>query len=1643
MSSCGRVAALCVLGLRLCSVVAEDSACTSIALPDVEGDEEASALSKVVLLQSAFGVARAPRLSAEHRPSSGYVPHSSRAADAAEAPAAHSEALRQVASQAAHYEADSADASLLQAELSLKVARPASMSASAIDCSGLGTTLGMYVNFELAGLAGFVPGGCGRTARSAMRPEVVIGGTELLRHNSKSATFSGPVLDSVSQQLQQRVVLGAYFLLYTAVVVCICRELHSTRRSFEKRVHYTGVKRVKTDIDVEEETLKRSWIQWLGCSWATQWVARWGHGGSLKIKPDDLPQMGDRENQSRECARSFDRLWREELAQNGEQLGSLFRVIVRMWTRKSMVALMVILGIQMMLHNLYTVVLVEHSVKYFVWLQGERNAHPGDPVSLTIPLIMVILIFSAAPGLNMVLTSMSQHIARRLDQRVTGALSVAIFEKAQRLPLSHLQPASSDDRSPLSGDGTPKTEVAQPADMMQLIGFDIYQSLQGSFFQVCSAGNSFIACIVLSIMLWMRLGRATLVAVGVAMFVLFVLVVIAGKLGATYEQIGAITDRRVQAVREMLVGIRVVKCYGWEEAMDDKISTLRKKELGMLETYWYCLGAILGVVIVFPRALVISALAAYSAMYGSHSVANILVCMQILYGLKASCETLGICMGRAITIEPSLNRIESFLRLPEAPLLMPDKVPSWVGLWQDADHARTVALHGSFSWVEGGRPALRNLSVNIPHGELVAVVGKVGSGKSTLLQAVLGELYPTEGDGDAEPYLKRPRIIAYCPQVPHIAEGTLKDNVLFGQDYDQDRYDEAISAAALTNDLKVLPGGDLVPIGSRGIALSGGQKVRVSLARAAYHADSKVVLLDDPFGSVDAPTAAVLLEKLLLGSLMQDRTRIVVLQPDDSRLRNFDRVLLMEDGCIVEQGPPEAVFRTDAYRKILSNRQSSLSQTGDSPGRAEPTANVDRIKPDTKASKTILRDEDYEHRPTVSMIKQYCQIGRYRNFINVAILYFVQVFFYLISDLVLANWTNAIAFHSSEVDDFSYVSAYVFWLVVGTCLWPILWRLGMNFTLNISREVLGLMLAKILRAPIDKFFDKHPVGRIMNRVVADMAAVDFHLYMKAIGTVAVCYYTIIPILYVHSIMPWWCTILAMPLYYLIATMCMRYWNTTVPFRYCAATAKSDVNSVIGEVTTSNAVIRAYGHQERITTEMCDAVDNELKADLYGQRVLKRWLINRIILLWSFYTTSVFLVSLLNVDRFGAGSIGLCLSMLFVVEALIEPNLDSATGAQMELISLARIHEYLSIPQEEARWKEGDGKLQSFFLRIPRRVMGLLRCRGEGPTLEICQGGQVLLRASPCGTALVPLPGTDDALQKLCPGCPELTTATCWHRVVAVGDAVRNAQAMATELCSGAGDLVRIEVQSGWLADGARVEVEGLRAGYGDSSRDVLKGISFRIEPKAKVGIVGTTGCGKSSLLLVLLRVIEPRDGRVLLNGVDTTSVGLGTLRRALGLVPQDPVLFSGTLRHNLDPLGVYSDSRIMAALGLAQVRDLVAGWSDGLDHVVSDEGGNLSFGQRQLFCLARMILRQPPLLLLDEATSAIDPRTQEIVQETIESAFASSTIVAIAHRLETIADFDYVCVMDGGDIVEKGAPKEVAERPGGHLNRMLAARCMR
>ncbi|XP_054155693.1 multidrug resistance-associated protein 1-like [Oppia nitens] len=220
-------------------------------------------------------------------------------------------------------------------------------------------------------------------------------------------------------------------------------------------------------------------------------------------------------------------------------------------------------------------------------------------------------------------------------------------------------------------------------------------------------------------------------------------------------------------------------------------------------------------------------------------------------------------------------------------------------------------------------------------------------------------------------------------------------------------------------------------------------------------------------------------------------------------------------------------------------------------------------------------------------------------------------------------------------------------------------------------------------------------------------------------------------------------------------------------------------------------------------------------------------------------------------------------------------------------------------------------------------------------------------------------------------------------------------------------------------------------GYGSRYRQgfdlVIKGITVNIKSGEKIGIVGRTGAGKSSLTLALFRLIEPAMGRIVIDGIDISQLGLHELRSRLTIIPQEPVLFSGTIRSNLDPFDRFSDDQLWSVLEQSHLKEFVLSTDAGLDHPVTESGDNMSVGQRQLVCLARAFLRHSSILILDEATAAVDVETDALIQQTIRQSFKSCTVLTIAHRINTILDYDRVLVLSDGRVAEFDSPDKLLD----------------
>jgi ATP-binding cassette subfamily C (CFTR/MRP) protein 4 len=235
----------------------------------------------------------------------------------------------------------------------------------------------------------------------------------------------------------------------------------------------------------------------------------------------------------------------------------------------------------------------------------------------------------------------------------------------------------------------------------------------------------------------------------------------------------------------------------------------------------------------------------------------------------------------------------------------------------------------------------------------------------------------------------------------------------------------------------------------------------------------------------------------------------------------------------------------------------------------------------------------------------------------------------------------------------------------------------------------------------------------------------------------------------------------------------------------------------------------------------------------------------------------------------------------------------------------------------------------------------------------------------------------------------------------------------------------------WPTKG-EVKYQDVCLSYNNTEDYVLKNINFTANPREKIGVVGRTGAGKSSIIATLFRLYEVK-GKIIIDGVDIKSLSLEYLRKHISIIPQDPVLFTGTIRDNIDPEGLYTDDEIWRAVETAHLKKLVPS----LDYEITENGSNFSVGQRQLICMARAVIRNNKIIVLDEATANMDPETDSLIYDTIHENFASCTVFTIAHKLHTILNSDKVIVMDKGQIIEYDDPVNLLQNKDGSFYKMV------
>ncbi|EKM50357.1 uncharacterized protein PHACADRAFT_263609 [Phanerochaete carnosa HHB-10118-sp] len=1172
------------------------------------------------------------------------------------------------------------------------------------------------------------------------------------------------------------------------------------------------------------------------------------------------------------------------------------------------------------------------------YISAYQSARPDGIVQNGAPspfegFAIAVIMFCASICQTAILNQYFQHCFDT-GMRVRAGLVTAIYQKALVL--------SNDGRSSASGDIVNLMSV----DAVRLQDFCTYGliAISGPF-QIILAFTS----------LYSILGWPAFVGVAIMVFSVPLNTFIARKLKKMQEKQMKNRDQRTRLMSELLANIKSIKLYAWENAFMRKILFVRNdlelkmlRKIGIATSLNMALWSGIPLLVAFS-SFATAALTSDAPLTSDKIFPSISLFMLLQFPLAMFSQVTSNIVEALV----SINRLSAFFGADE---LQPDarEVVVTKSRLEIGDEVLDIR-NGEFTWNKDAQsPTLEGINLTVKKGELVGVLGRVGAGKTSLLSAIVGEMRRIEGE------VQLNGSVSYAPQNPWIMSATIRDNIVFSYEYDEVFYDMVLDACALRPDLALMPQGDMTEVGEKGITLSGGQRARISLARAVY-ARADLVILDDVLAAVDSHVARHVFDQVIGPyGLLATKARIIVTN-SIAFLKHFDKLVYLRRGLILESGSFDeltANSATELYKLIKGH--GSLTSSGI----ATPFLNGDSSTPSSGTAVdsrelTVERLEDVNERlqrkqsfakavlvpsPTTRTSssgdsgpsKEHMEQGRvkqdvYVRYIEAAskIGFTLFVLAMTLSQVVsvaanntLRDWGEHNREEGSNRGVGRYLIEYGLFSLSSTLLSAAAAILIWVFcAIRSARRLHDSMLYAVMRAPMS-FFEQTPTGRILNLFSRDIYVVDQVLARVIQNVVRTLFVTVMIVLVVGYNFPLF-LVAVPPLAWFYVRVMIYYLSTSRELKRLDAVSRSPIFAWFSESLNGLSTIRAFSQQSVFISTNERRVDRNQICYLPSISV-NRWLAVRLEFVGA---TIIFIAATLSIAALmttgvDAGLVGFVLSYALNTTSSLNWVVRSISEVEQNIVSVERILHYVELEPE----------------------------------------------------APAELPGID----------PE-----------------------------------------SWPSQG-EVEFKDYGTRYRPGLDLVLKDINIKINAKEKIGVVGRTGSGKSSLLLSLFRIIEPAQGTIVIDGVDVTKVGLHKLRSGISIVPQSPDLFEGTIRENIDPTNASEDADLWWALEQTHLKQFVESLLGGLDAAVREGGSSMSAGQRQLLCFARALLRKSKILVLDEATSAVDLDTDRAIQEIIRGPqFKDVTMLTIAHRLNTILESDRVLVLDAGRVIEYDTPKSL------------------
>lgn len=1333
-------------------------------------------------------------------------------------------------------------------------------------------------------------------------------------------------------------------------------------------------------------------------------------------------------------AQRFERLWNAEVNTKKEK-ASMRRVIFRFLRTRIIVSVMAII----------VFVSCQFASNGIIIRQILLYVEDSEHILETGILLVLIMLLSELTRAMMF--SMAFALNLRSGIRLRAAVTTFVFQKMMRVP------------------PTEKSSIGEIVNMCSSDGDRLFEATYLSHLMFTSP----IMFTATATYLCILLGPVALVGCGLFVVVMMIQLVMLSYLNKVRQNAVAFTDKRVKAINEVLSFIKLIKMYGWEKSFLEAIRKIRHNEKVLLSRALFFQSFNMSIAWLAPYLATILVILCAIILGDNITTPEAFTCFTLLNAMSFSLKAIPFALKQFAEAGVAADRLHSILNRKEYIPYLKSKVTyaenaiefskatlSWAtdeGQDQDGsadnrnDRSENVdlaeeneMLPDNTSKINDNKPCINQVNLEIEKGMLVGICGEVGSGKSSLISAILGHLELQDGsvvvDGTT----------AYCAQQAWIMNATIRDNITFGLPYVKKKYDRIVEACCLLPDFEILQSGDLTEVGERGVNMSGGQKQRINIARAIYM-DKDIYLLDDPLSAVDAHVGKAMFENAILKLLRKVGKTVVFVTHRLEYLPHCDQVVLLQNGKIREIGTHDDLLDNgdDYYQlfKMWSNEKQTEDKSqisSNSPKKNDGDIEISATRSDAdKRQRGRLMTVEEKARGAISSstyVKYIKAAGGWLTAGSCILIFLIYVCCLQFNSFWLSYWlkqgSGVVANSTFDISTLGTPATQPTITDVMTLNATVFWDSSLNSTVTINTDVANLTKVTLANTAVGinsstilENFQLNPTTSrptVNGDITLSKNSSETHL------PTVIDSGRIIDNPHLYSY-------LKVFVYSIAATI-------------VAMTVKSLVYSTI----TLNAAhnlhnnlldIVLHGTMEFFDTTPTGRILNRFQKDqdmldsvipLLVDFVLTFGLIILSCLAFIAFVFPYFLLSLIVI-------VPIFLLALFMFKGAVTEmrRLDNITRSPWLshiTTTLAGIHTILAyqrVAEFTARFRELlNQNTVPYFLYASINRWLVLRLDFVSMSIAmVC----IILAVFTVGIlppSYAALAVSSALMLSVLFQFTVRTTVETEANMVCAERVVHYINTIPQEPRTG----TKNDLDPKWPQFGS-IQFKNVCMRYRDGLPLVLNEISFNIDTRDKIGVVGRTGSGKSSLGVALFRLVELVGGEIHIDGVNIAELSLHQLRSKVAIIPQEPVLFSGTIKYNVDPFNQYNEDDIWLALERTHMLEAISDLPQKLEAPVSENGSNFSVGERQLLCLTRALLRKNKILFLDEATASIDARTDKLVQETINLYFNDCTLITIAHRLRTVLNCDKIMVLDNGSVVEFDTPSNLSSNPNSLFSQLL------